>query len=511
MAQHVRKWAAFGRGVCAVTAVAAVGFGSVHTAGAAVTAPQLEKVLGRSNMPNEADDEFRMDFVIRVPHGETITSMKYDNNWNGSVDTTATLASGIGMGQEYQVVSTVQDGADDLITVTLRGDAGDSTVCPSKPITASVSVTTASGSTTFADPEAWRLPANQVCNTNGRPVVRLPYDNAWTAVPGGIPSGNSQSGFGAITTDGIVTPTENTFVIDAANPNSVFAPNDCGKTDSVSYQWVKEDNSPTLLTPTPVAHAVVSHTFDNGSKAFTLPTQDFTADGPGYYKLVAWPNAVSANGSVDCTGRTYTPGNFANSEYFQVGSVFYNFAAPVTTTTTSTTSTTTTSTTTAPSTTTTTAPAASADLQIVKSVSSPNGTEVGDQITYTIVATNNGPDTAANVVVTDHLPSGVTYVSSTASAGSYDSATGLWTVGNLANGGTQSLQITATVTTADPSGTLISNTASGTSDTADPNAANNSGVAEFTGTPLVAPLVALVLAVPAGAAALVMRRRRRTV
>ncbi|MBC8644218.1 DUF11 domain-containing protein [Flavobacterium lindanitolerans] len=47
-------------------------------------------------------------------------------------------------------------------------------------------------------------------------------------------------------------------------------------------------------------------------------------------------------------------------------------------------------------------------------------------------------------MVTDQLPSGYTYVSHTAGQ-SYASATGLWTVGNLANGAIQTLVITATV------------------------------------------------------------------
>ncbi|MCB0598708.1 MAG: DUF11 domain-containing protein, partial [Phaeodactylibacter sp.] len=70
------------------------------------------------------------------------------------------------------------------------------------------------------------------------------------------------------------------------------------------------------------------------------------------------------------------------------------------------------------------------DLELEKTVdnSAPN---VGDNVTFTVVLTNQGPNTATGVAVTDQLPSGYTYASSTASDGTYNPATGLWTVGNL--------------------------------------------------------------------------------
>ena len=69
---------------------------------------------------------------------------------------------------------------------------------------------------------------------------------------------------------------------------------------------------------------------------------------------------------------------------------------------------------------------------------------VGDTIVYTLTTTNNGPAPASNVSLTDALPAGVTYVSDD-SAGAYDSVTGVWTIGSLANGAIATLNITATV------------------------------------------------------------------
>lgn len=85
-----------------------------------------------------------------------------------------------------------------------------------------------------------------------------------------------------------------------------------------------------------------------------------------------------------------------------------------------------------------------ADLALTKAVNnaSPN---VGDQITFTITLTNNGPSTATGVQVTDRLPAGLTFVSAMPSQGVFDPGTGLWTVGTVATGPSLTLRITATV------------------------------------------------------------------
>ncbi|MBM4001093.1 MAG: DUF11 domain-containing protein [Planctomycetes bacterium] len=86
------------------------------------------------------------------------------------------------------------------------------------------------------------------------------------------------------------------------------------------------------------------------------------------------------------------------------------------------------------------------DLSLTKSVdtSSPN---LGDNVTFTIALANAGPDTATGVDVEDVLPSGLTFVGSTPSQGSYDRGTGVWSVGAVASGGSASLQIVASVDT----------------------------------------------------------------
>src|ERR1044071_97380 len=75
----------------------------------------------------------------------------------------------------------------------------------------------------------------------------------------------------------------------------------------------------------------------------------------------------------------------------------------------------------------------SADLQVAKTVDRPTPNE-GESVTYSVTVKNNGPDAASNVNLTDLLPAGLAYVSSTPSQGTYVSGTGVWTVGSVANG-----------------------------------------------------------------------------
>lgn len=70
------------------------------------------------------------------------------------------------------------------------------------------------------------------------------------------------------------------------------------------------------------------------------------------------------------------------------------------------------------------------DLEIVKTASKTN-VQCDEVFSYTITVKNNGPLSASVVVVTDLLPEGVDFVSSTASQGTYDQNTGKWNAGSL--------------------------------------------------------------------------------
>ncbi|MBL8115049.1 MAG: DUF11 domain-containing protein [Acidobacteria bacterium] len=112
--------------------------------------------------------------------------------------------------------------------------------------------------------------------------------------------------------------------------------------------------------------------------------------------------------------------------------------------------------------------AAGADLSITKS-HSPQPVTTGSRITYTLRVSNNGPGDATGVSVADTLPSGVTFVSATASQGSCSGGGALVCgLGSLAGGASATITIVAT---ARGSGTLT-NTATVTGAETDPNPGN---------------------------------------
>ena len=88
------------------------------------------------------------------------------------------------------------------------------------------------------------------------------------------------------------------------------------------------------------------------------------------------------------------------------------------------------------------------DLSLSKSAS-PDRPSVGQDLTYTLTVSNAGPQTATGVEIVDVLPAGLSFTGSTPSTGSYDAATGTWTVGSIASGDNATLQVVATVNSAD--------------------------------------------------------------
>ncbi len=71
-------------------------------------------------------------------------------------------------------------------------------------------------------------------------------------------------------------------------------------------------------------------------------------------------------------------------------------------------------------------------------------------ISFTIAISNSGSDTATDLMIADVLPSALTYVSSSASQGTYDAISGLWEVGDLAGFSNATLTITAQLDASTP-------------------------------------------------------------
>ena len=102
-------------------------------------------------------------------------------------------------------------------------------------------------------------------------------------------------------------------------------------------------------------------------------------------------------------------------------------------------------------------PANYADLSLTKSVST-SAPGAGASISYTLSVSNAAasPQTATGVAVRDLLPAGFSFTGATG-FGSYNSATGIWTVGSVPPGVTRTLTISGTV--AASAGATVVNTA----------------------------------------------------
>lgn len=113
---------------------------------------------------------------------------------------------------------------------------------------------------------------------------------------------------------------------------------------------------------------------------------------------------------------------------------------------------------------------AAADIEVTK-VGLPDPVLVGQQLTYTINVINHGPSTATNVVLTDTLPPGSTYVNATPTQGTinFQDGTVIANLGDLANGALATVLIIAR---ADVTGPLV-NSASAKSDVVDSDPNNN--------------------------------------
>jgi uncharacterized repeat protein (TIGR01451 family) len=110
-----------------------------------------------------------------------------------------------------------------------------------------------------------------------------------------------------------------------------------------------------------------------------------------------------------------------------------------------------------------------ADVQVTKT--GPNTVNQGDTISYTITVTNVGPSGAADVVVTDTLPTNATFVDATGGVTPSGGVLTFATITNLSVG--SPVSFTVRVVAPLSSGASVVNTAAATSTTADPDTSNN--------------------------------------
>lgn len=84
------------------------------------------------------------------------------------------------------------------------------------------------------------------------------------------------------------------------------------------------------------------------------------------------------------------------------------------------------------------------DIEILKSVS-PEEVSIGEEVIFTITASNLGQTTATLIEVIDNLPSGYEYISSTVSEGVFYASSFTWSIASLTSGQLETLTITARV------------------------------------------------------------------
>ena len=118
-----------------------------------------------------------------------------------------------------------------------------------------------------------------------------------------------------------------------------------------------------------------------------------------------------------------------------------------------------------------------ADLVTVKTLASGDSTPAeGDIVTYDITVTNNGSGQATNVSLNDSLPTGLTATANNGTGvtgGSYDAATGIWTIGTLNVGDSVTLTLEGTVDAGQGGNTITNVTTAATGDQVDPSTAGD--------------------------------------
>ena len=123
------------------------------------------------------------------------------------------------------------------------------------------------------------------------------------------------------------------------------------------------------------------------------------------------------------------------------------------------------------------------DLAVTK-VGSPNPVELGANITWTMVVTNNGPDTATGVTISDPMPAGNTYVSSSATQGSCTGGAILsCSLGTIPAKGTVTITL---VTTPNVTGT-VTNTVTVVGNETETDTSNNTASASVVVNEFVSP------------------------
>ena len=84
------------------------------------------------------------------------------------------------------------------------------------------------------------------------------------------------------------------------------------------------------------------------------------------------------------------------------------------------------------------------DIEIIKTVS-PEEVALGDEVTFSITASNLGTTTGTSILISDILPTGYDYLSHTVTAGAFDDSILSWSIDELDPGASETLSLTVRV------------------------------------------------------------------
>ncbi|MFA7681891.1 MAG: hypothetical protein WCX61_02575, partial [Candidatus Peribacteraceae bacterium] len=114
-----------------------------------------------------------------------------------------------------------------------------------------------------------------------------------------------------------------------------------------------------------------------------------------------------------------------------------------------------------------------ADVRISKT--GPQSVERGNTVSYTLSVTNDGPDAAKNVIVSDVIPAGLTFNASASDTGCIQQGTSVLcnNIASLASGAHQDYHVVFTVSAAAQCDSVITNTGAVSISNTDPNESNN--------------------------------------
>ena len=275
-----------------------------------------------------------------------------------------------------------------------------------------------------------------------------------------------------------VSPFVNTATVSSTttDPNNANNSSSVSTTVSASADLQVTKTGPASVNPGNQVTYTITVLNNGPSHATSVYLDDPLPPGTGFVSATAPCAAgffspcslgtINAGSSVTITVVLNVPGGY-------VGSSLTNTATATTSTPDPNTSNNTSSATTAVGT---------ADLQVTKS--GPASITPGQQITYTIAVLNNGPSAAAGVVLSDPTPAGLTFVSASAPCGGGFPCT----IGAISSGATTTITAVYQVPPSYSGANPITNTASVTSTSVDPNSGNDTSTKTISVLPASADL-----------------------